>query len=328
MDYKKKVTVLSAVIGVLALAYALTLIFDPARRMERSDAYTWLKPADIDRVSRISISRPETQAAVEIARGGGGDWQLQRDGRALPAKQTRVSDFLAELAKQGSYPTVATSTAAHERLSVTEETATRITLSGDSGQPVLDILIGQTDTSGKNAYIRRADSGEVRSGENRFSPYTGADAGPWLNLRLFPKSEEDIPALSDVMRLRIEPADGEAMVFTRAERTWQVNFAATRLNPNRVDVFVKDILSSTADGFADSPEGTAFDGGRVVVELADGTSTTISFSAADENGKRFAQVSGTGFTYSLSGWMYDRFFLNPETFELPEAEAGSGDSGE
>jgi len=314
MEYRTKVIVLSCAAAALALAYALGVAFDPARRGARADAYAWLDPRDADRIYSIAISAAGGADPVVLLRAPGGGWVVAGEGGArYPARQARVGDFVAELSRRAPFPVRATSAAAHERLSLGEADAARVTAAGAAGPPLLDLLIGRQ--SGRNAYMRRAGRGEVRSGEDRFSHYVQAGRGSWYNLMFFPENDGGLFSIQDVARVSAYPPGGAApMVFTRSGRAWAAGFEIAALNSLRVDAFVRDIMLSSGESFA-SGEGAAFGDSRLALEFADGTSAEISFTAPDENGRRLASVSG-GLAYVVTGWMHDRLFPPPETFGL------------
>ncbi|MCL2191353.1 MAG: hypothetical protein FWB79_05140 [Treponema sp.] len=326
MEYRKKVVVLSCVIASLTLVYVGAIAFDPVRRGARSDVYAWLDARDTYRIGGIAITLPHLdpfEAAPEtvVLSRSGESWYVMRDGRRYPARRTRVNDFIAELTRRAPYPVRATSAAAHARLSLTPGEAARVTVAGGIGLPLLDLLLGQSDLTGRNVYMRRADRNEVRAGEDRFSAYVWAGRGSWYNLMLFPDSEDGSPSVTDVVRLTVyPPADetGEAppMVFTRVARTWDVTFDLAAVNSMRVDTFVRDILLSAGDDFADPAIGVAFGDSRLVLEFGDGSVTTISFTEPDENNRRLASVSGTNWVYSVTGWMHQRLFPPAENFGL------------
>ena len=314
MEYRKKVVVLSCVIASLVLVYVGAIVMDPARRGARSDIYAWLDPRDADGIAGISITLPGEAAAAVVLTRSGRHWSVLRDGRSYPARQTRVEDFIAELSRRAPYPVRATSTAAHARLSLTAGDATRVTVAANIGPPILDLLIGQADVSGRNLYMRRADRNEVRSGEDRLLAYVWADRGSWYDLMLFP---ENARTIQDVARLTLYPPEvGEPMVFTRAARAWNVSFDLEAVNSMRVDTFVRDILMSAGEDFADPTIGAEFGDSRLVVEFGDGSATTISFTEPNHDGRRLALVSDTNLVYTVSPWMHMRLFPDAEGFGL------------
>jgi hypothetical protein len=322
MEYRKKVVFLSCVVAALALAYVATLVLNPAARGERADFHAWLKPGDANRIDGISITGPYSDGAESVTLTRLlGKWYVARDGRSYPARATLVNDLIAELSGRAPYPVRATSAAAHARLSLTLGDATRVVVSGGIGPNLLDLLVGRSDPSGRGVYLRRTGENEVRLGEDKLSLNTLARPERWYNLLFFPENESGMPQVQDVMRLTVSPpADGTGnraapMIFTRAARSWDVNFEIEAVNSLKVDSLVRDILMGSGDAFADA-EGTVFDGGNLTLEFAGGDVTTIDFSLPDERGMRIARVSGGGLAYSVTGWMYGRLFPSPETFSL------------
>jgi len=329
MEYKKKVFALSCAVVILSLVYAATLVFDPARRGARADVYTWLDPRATDGIARIVFTLPAAYLppgapeTVVLSRNGSAWYVLRRGGR-YPARRQRVEDFLAELTTRAPFPVISTNAAAHERLALTPDDAARVTVSGVMGPPLLDMLLGHNDPSGRNVYLRRADRNEARSGRDRFSDFVWGERRSWYNLSLFPGSDEGI--VPDVTSLAMFPpaAGGETgpLVFTRVpgpwEAVWNVNFDLEAVNQARVNAFVRDVLMSVGEDFADARAApdAAFDDSRLVLELAGGGTVAIGFTAPDGDERRLASVSGTDIVYVVSGWMHRRLFPAAGTFGL------------
>ncbi|MDR0456417.1 MAG: DUF4340 domain-containing protein [Treponema sp.] len=327
MVYKKKLTVLSGIIAALALIYMVTVIFDPERRGARSAAYSWLEPAGAARISGITIANGEE--TVSLARNGG-KWFVSHDGKDYPAKDLRVEDFIAALAKRAPYPLRSSSASSHERLSLTEEQSTRITVAAGAGLPLLSLLMGQSDLTGQNVYLRKQGENEVRSGEDIFSVYTQSAPAAWYNLRLFPESENGKLDVVHVQRLTVYPPpftdNGEEVplrIFTRKGREWTFNFELARPDMAKVDNYIRDILNTSGDDFVSSvaPSDSLFNNSRIVLELGNGSINTVRLGPPDEDGKCFAAVSGSDWgVYSISAWASRRLFPDTESFEVDGAD--------
>ena len=324
MVYKKKLNVLLGIIAALALIYILTIIFDPERRGARSAAYSWLDPAETGKISGITIaSAGET---INLARNGG-KWFVSRDGKDYPAKTARVEDFIAALAKRAPYPLRSSSASSHERLSLTEGQAARVTVAAGAGLPLLNLLIGQSDLTAQNVYLRKQGENEVRSGEDIFSTYTRSAVTAWYNLRLFPESESGKLDASHVQRLTVYPPtdDGETAsphIFTRKGKEWTLNFELANPDMKKIDNYIRDIITASGDDFVTSvmPSDSLFNNSRIVVELGNGSVFTIRLGPPDEEGKRYAAVSGSDWVYSIPDWAGRRLLPDVGSFE-----AGSGD---
>jgi len=315
MTYKNKIITLSGVIAALAIVYILTIIFDPQARGSRSDSYSWLEPGQNNRISGISITREGD--TVNLSHNGG-KWFVTRDGKDYPARQVRVEDFLTVLSKKAPYPVRSSSASSHERLSLTPEKATQVTVSAGAGPPFLSLLIGQSDITGQNVYLRKQGQNEVRSGEDKFSVYTNSPLNSWYNLRLFPENEEGRLKDTDIQKLIVYPPDeGPSQIFTRSNKEWTFNFDITNPDFSKVDSYIRDILGVSGDDFIDgiSLSDPMFNTARVILELGNGTTRTIRLGPAEEEGKRYATVSGSDFVYSMPAWAAGKLFVEADTFK-------------
>jgi hypothetical protein len=322
--YKKKVFILSGVIAALAIIYILAVFFDPGRVGSRSEMYSWLEGGQSGKVNGIAIANE--YETINLSHNGG-KWFVSRDGgREYPARHFRVEDFLLALTTRASYPVRSNSGSSHERLSLTEGMAERVTVSGAAALPLLDLLIGHADATGRNVYLRKQGQNEVRSGEDIFTSYTRAPITSWYNLRLFPENEEGKLDAANVQRLAVypyAPAGGEALsgglplIFTRSGREWAFNFALANPGPGKVDSYIRDILGVSASDFAENmnPSDPLLNDSRIVMELGDGSIRTVRLSRPEEDGRRYAVVSGADWVYSLPGWAADRLFASTERFE-------------
>jgi len=322
MTYKNKIITLSSVIAALAIVYILTIIFDPQRTGARSDSYSWLEPGQNNRISGITIAKPGETLNISH---NGGKWFVTRDGKDYPARQVRVEDFLTVLSKRAPYPVRSSSSSSHERLSLTPETATQITVSAGAGPPLLALLIGQTDITGRSVYLRKQGQNEVRSGEDKFSVYTNSSINSWYNLRLFPENEDGKLDVKDIQRLIVyPPEDAEeapvaaiSQVFTRSNREWTFNFDITDPDFGKVDAYIRDILGVSGDDFIDgiSLSDPMFNSCRIIMELGNGATKTLRFGPPNEDtGARYATISGSDFVYSVPAWAVGKLFVSTENF--------------
>ena len=269
MRYRQKVTVLSCLAAALACVYVLTLVFDPERSGRRSDAYAWLDPRLRDSVDRVDFNGGESgggAGALSLLRRNG-RWVALRDGVEYPAREARVDELLGLLSRRASYPRRSVSSAGHGLFGLSGTTASRITLSGGAGLPLLDLLIGIADAGGGSLYMRRADSAEVRSGDGGLSAYIDNEARSWYDLRLFPETGDGRVLPDSVQRLTVIPpaqdleggtVEGVAMLISRAGNGWRIDAGDRSTEPggiekSRVDSYINGILSTTGDDFVPPP---------------------------------------------------------------------------
>jgi len=319
MTYKKKITVLTSIIAALVVVYILTVIFDPERRGSRSAAYAWLEPGQIDKISGITIAKPDETIALTR---NGGKWFVSNNGKDYPARELRVEDFIAALSKRAPYPVRSSSASTHERLSLTDGQAVRVTVAAGAGLPLLNLLIGQADLTGQGIYLRKQGQNEVRSGEDLFTSYTSASLASWYNLRLFPETENGRLTAANVQRLTVyhpteDGVSGPPQIFTRSGKTWTFNFELAKPDMAQVENYIKNILNTSGDDFIDyvTPSDSLFNHSRIVMELGDGSIRTIRLGPPDENGETLAAVSGSDWVYKIPSWASGRLFADTGEFE-------------
>jgi hypothetical protein len=250
---------------------------------------------------------------------------VSHDGKDYPARDSRIDDFIAALGKRAPYPVRSTGASSHERLSITDNQAVRVTVAAGAGPPLLSLLIGQQGVTGQDVYLRKQGQNEVRSGEDIFSNYTRSGLSSWDNLRLFPEAEKGKLDAAGVQRFivyaptddRIDGPQGVPLIFTRKNREWSFNFELANPDMKMVDNYLRDILNTSGDGFVDTvaPSDPMLNNGRIELQLGNNNIMTLRLGPPDENGIRFAAVSGSPWVYSIPNWISQRLFVTPESFE-------------
>jgi hypothetical protein len=166
--------------------------------------------------------------------------------------------------------------------------------------------------------MRKQGQNEVRSGENKFSAYTGSPASSWYNLRLFPESENGKIDTANVQRLTVYASEsGETpQIFSRWGTEWTFNFELLEPDMGKIDSYIRDILNTQGDDFVDTinASDSMFNHSRLVLELGDGAIRTIRFSRPDEDGKSYAAITGADLVYSIPSWTMLRLFPDVQTF--------------
>jgi hypothetical protein len=314
VTYRTKATVLAVINAALVTVFILGVVFNPERVVLRSALYSWLDVKQTDSVERITVNN---ENEITLIRKGGG-WTVLYDGNEYPARQFRVNDFIDILTKRAAYPVYSTSETSHERLSLTDDTSSRVTVTGTE-RPLLDLHIGLQDVTGKNIFLRKEGQNEVRSGADIFSGYVYQNPLFWCNLRLIPETETGKLDLTSVMRLTVTPPAGEdgqvrPRIFTREGRAWDSNLNM-RLDMDKTDSYVRDVLNTSGDGFAEDRAATDPDLNDcgILLEFEDGATKTVRFGPED-NGKRYAAVSGSTLVYSVPSYAILRLFPDISTF--------------
>jgi hypothetical protein len=332
MVYKKKVFILSILTAVLALIYAGTLFLSAERLNSRNAAYTWLDQKWVDLAERIEISGDSGTITLVYRNAL---WYVETAGVEYPARQGRVADLLRVLSTRAAYPLRGGAATSHERLGLSENSASRIVvwpagLGGTGAIPLLDLLIGSGGATGSEVFLRKNGLNEVRSGDDQFTVYLSSLPAAWYNLRLFPQEaalspQGRPPTLDMVQRVTVIAPDAPGpLVITRNENGWTVEgLAPDTLDGSRVDPFIRAILDAEGDDFVTglTPSDPVFNEGSIRLELGDGSSRTIRLGPLIQTedggtGKRAVFVTGSPYVYSLAEWTTTRLFRDISYFSL------------
>ncbi|MDR0719699.1 MAG: DUF4340 domain-containing protein, partial [Treponema sp.] len=310
----QKVFVLSLLIVVMILVLAGSFVFDPERQAARNSVYVWLDGAFADEADVLEIKGAKGQLILNRKNNV---WVIRQDGLDYPVKHGRVEDLFDMLSRRLSYPLRSRSEAALPRLGLVEDRASRITVRGGAGQPLLDLLIGFGDASGSDVYLRRAGSNEARSGEDLFTAFTESEKASWFDLRLFPNLETD-----SVQRIKVFPlkAEDEPFSLSRSGTGWIMENSSSLVDTRSVTSWLRTIADSEGQDFVAGPGDPDFGVGSIVLEMGNGSSRTLKAGELTEENTRNAKLSDTAYVYSLSEWAVNRIFIDRNSLSAPDAE--------
>lgn len=311
MTYKNKFIYLVSLIAVLSLAYLGSFIFSAEKSGARYASYVWLDSKLASRTSRIEISA-QGQFTELVKKNN--KWFVLHNEEEYPARQRRIEDFLGIFTKRGTWTVRTSNASAHERLGL-DDNASRITIHGEN-TVLLDILIGGSDITGREINIRKAGVNEVRTGDDKITPYITGPATNWFNLALIAESADGKLDAQSVQRISIYTETGTG-VFTRRNRGWTVT-GLEIANPDNsaIENYISIILNTEGDNFAEFiPEDDPIFTNRIVLEFGNGSISTIRLNDGDETGRRLARVSGSDYTYSIPSWAASRLFRDAASFE-------------
>ncbi|MDR3130270.1 MAG: DUF4340 domain-containing protein [Treponema sp.] len=330
MTYNRKVLILSIITATLALIYAGTFILAPERLNSRSSAYTWLESKLAEQAGRIEISQGGETLAL-VSRNA--LWYVETDGKEYPAKQGRIADLLRLITSRGAYPLRGSAVSSQERLGVGEDASHIVVRNGAGEAPLLDLLVGGADATGREVYLRKNGQNEVRSGENKFTAYLSPAPSAWYNLRLFPQEGTGALSLDMVQRVSVAvpPASGEdapvpPFLITKSGQGWAIEgVGVDEIDISKVDAYIRNIIDAEGDGFVTSMtvDEPVFNEGSVHIELGDGSTRTVKvgpffLEGEGETGKRTAVVSGSPYVYTLAEWIMSRLFRDAAYFKKSE----------
>jgi hypothetical protein len=336
MSSKKKIRILVISAALLALIYALTLFFDPDRINARHASFTWLSPGARDEADRIEITREGEKLELILENGL---WYALLDSQEIPVKQGRVDDLFRLLGTRGAFPRRGSSAASHGDLGL-GDTAARLVIRGP-GLPLLDLLVGKEDPSGREVFLRKNGENEFRSGDKLIASYVNGDRSSWYNLKLFEEKPLDL-----VQRVRVNFTGPEGITsygIVRSGEGWILERNSSAIDREKAETWIRGILEAqgediAAPGDPEGPgetaetltgpdpaaasmaeeagsitEGTAGNeagaeiplSGSVTVELGDGASLSLRIGAG-KDGKSPASVSGKLYAFVLPQWTVSR----------------------
>jgi len=318
VTYKNRLICLLSLIALLSLLYTGSLIFSPEQNNKRSASFVWLEPRLSARINRIEISPSQGSAGagqkIELAKKNN-TWVVLHNGNEYPARQIRVEDFISIFTSRAAWPIRSTSASSHSFYGLDGGTSSRVTIYGEN-TVLLELLLGNPDSTGREIYLRKAAQNEVRSGENKITQYIAGSVTSWYNLRLIQESENGELDIESVQRLSVYNG-AESQIFSRFNRGWDISGINVE-NPAQdlVENYIRIVLNTEGDNFAGLVSGNEqFNHRRIVLEFGNGKITTIGFSEPDEDGRLFANVSGSEYIYAIPSWAAARLFRDAASFE-------------
>ncbi|MDR2053230.1 MAG: DUF4340 domain-containing protein [Treponema sp.] len=336
MTFNQKLIIRASITLALALVLAATLVFSPERVSGRQSAYTWLESRLAEEAGRVEIKGGTETTLVRR----GDTWFAEYSGKEYPANPAAIEDLFKALTSKGIYAPRGNAASSHERLGLAEETASRITVSGDAGgTPLLTLLVGGSDVTGKEVYYRKAGQDEIRSGGGGIAAFLNYPRTSWYDLKIFP--DGGTLNTEQVYRITViapppeesgeEAAGGNVspppLVIQRTGEGWTVEgLAFEETDATRVETFVRQLLDSTADDYVPQMNAgeAVFNEGRILMEFSGLPARTIRLGPplahSEEDGsvtRRSAVQNNSPYVFALSSWTLTRLFRDREYFKRP-----------
>jgi hypothetical protein len=317
MVYKKKVIILGASAVFLALVYLVTLFFDPSRANARNERFTWLPPGAREDADKIEIIGGDEKFELVLRDG---KWFALLDAtggpQEVPLKQGRVDDIFRLLGTRGAFPRRGSSASSHKDLGLSINGSTtdgyRLVIRGGAGLPLLDLLVGQNDVSGKEVFLRKNGENEFRSGDKLIGSYVKADKTSWYDLKLFEET-----SVEQVQRVRVTfsgytgPEDETPLIgyidysIVRSAENWIMEGDSTPLDKDKTEAWIRGILEAQGDNFLPSQNNSAA-AARIAVELGDGSTLRLQVGETIEDNKAPAITGNKSYVYVLPRWTVTR----------------------
>ncbi|MDR0312512.1 MAG: DUF4340 domain-containing protein, partial [Treponema sp.] len=230
-------------------------------------------------------------------------WVMGAASSYYPVKQYRVEELLDSLTRKRNYPV--RSSSVDPAVLGLGDGALRITIRGGAGLPLLDLLIGSIDVSGKEVYLRKAGNKEIRSGPDVFTIYTNSTPQFWYDLRLFPELTPDMVQRVHLSMLSTPnsplPSENQ-LTIVRRNNGWIIENLDMPF-PNG-ESWVRSIIEAQAENFTSSQSTETY--ASITLELGTGAIRILNIGSPIADNSRIATVSGSAYSYSLSEWTVNR----------------------
>jgi hypothetical protein len=309
MLYNKKLTILGSAAIFLAVVYAATLFFDPSNTNARNERFTWLPAGARDKADKIEISSETQGEKLELVLRGG-KWFALMEADEVPIKQGRIDDLFRLLGTRGAFPRRGSSAASHEKVGLGSN-AYRVVIKGGAGMPLLDLLVGNGDSSGNDVFLRKYGENEFRSGDKLIGSYVTADKAAWYDLKIF-----DETPLTQVQRVRVNftgykgPEDETPLIgymdynISRSGDSWVMD--STQLDKDKVETWMQAVLEASAETILPSGNNTFDPAARIYIETGNGGNIALQIGAFNEDDKALAVATGKPFVFVLPRWTVTR----------------------
>ncbi|HUX13706.1 MAG TPA: DUF4340 domain-containing protein [Spirochaetia bacterium] len=192
MEFRRKVSVLGALIGMLTVALIAGVAFSAQYRGIAEANQPLLPSVRPDLVNAIEIedrSSADAVTVVRLSRPAGGNWEVMTGDESYPADSSKVRTFLSDLANLQSTRTVTTNPALYKEFQLDDAQASTVTLTAAHGSKV-SVYYGKDALEG--GYVRIGNDPTVYLGNKSLSFYVNRVAHSWYYLRLLPASISNI----------------------------------------------------------------------------------------------------------------------------------------
>ncbi|MEI8093183.1 MAG: DUF4340 domain-containing protein [Spirochaetales bacterium] len=300
MDYRTKVTVLSALLGLLTLTAVLGVVFSGQSMAQRQAQEALLPGFQADLVTSLEL--PKETVLTRTPAGTTQAWALKVSGQAYPAAPERVTDYLKALGGLRRERLVGRSVALAE---FGLDAPQSVLVKDKTGRVLFEILAGKSDASATKVYVQLKGSPEVWETDAALVRPLQVDFNTWADLTLAPgKKPSDLTRLTYTGAL--EAADKTKYAAfdlvkggTPEKPEWTNQLDKSK--PAKAVTWVNQVASYRFGVFFSPGEATAIDGsgGKLVLEWGDNTRTEVTLGARDAQ-NRYPATDG-----QRKFWVYD-----------------------
>jgi hypothetical protein len=323
MSFRTKLISLSAVIGVLAAAYVLGLIFSPASVRQRELETPLVVRLEADSVAKIRLMGPDGSLTLEKR---GDEWLVPMNGENYPAADSRIEALLDFVQSTKRSRLVTSNPEAWKDFGVDAEANQKIEMMDATGAMLLGLIVGKVDEGRGGTYVRLESANEVVLVNRMFDYYLNTAGRFWSYLRMFPADLEgtDINRVSLKSPAGFPSEEAGALSYTLLlgegrERNWKVLDSAAQLELDnaKVDRLANALAGLEGADFA--PPGAREQAGldspraELLVSTAKGQDFRLLVGNQVGEDRYYAALEGGEYVYEVA-----RFRLQALFKPLPE----------
>jgi hypothetical protein len=335
LAFRKRVLTLSVVIGVLAAAYVLGVVFSPASIRRREVEAPLVPRFDAQGVAKIRLTTGQGNVTLEKK---GEQWFVPIDSEQYPASDTRIQALLDFVRTIRRSRLITSNPEAWSDFGVDQAASSKIELLDATDNVTLEIIVGKEDQAQGGSYVRLGSSNEIVLVNRLFDYYLNTAGQFWSYLRMFPKDLEG----TNLNRISVQSAAGfptaasPALTYTlllgeERQRNWKVlgSSSGQELDNDKVDRLAGTLASLEGTGFATGVDAAAAGLTKPVAEIlastGDGQDLRLLVGASAGEERYYATVEGSRYIYEIALFRLQSLFkpladLRPE----PKPPAGGG----
>lgn len=275
----KTAFVRTAIPVLLIVLLAATFVL--GRRSGRTDAgliidpIVAIRPTDVERI-RIDarFSRPDAEPVVLFRVPEWDGWAAQLDAATVPARASRVEDFIERILSPRPQRIVTREPAHHAALYVSGATGDSVSLEDAEQSTLVRLLFGLPGRDRGSLYMRLGGEPTVFAVDPAPSFFLTRESEYWADTRVF-------PAPIDIDRVEFVRY-GDTHVFVREYRDGQDvwNDGAARVDASRVHGKLRALFGLQADSVR---RARPFVGETIVVRLDGRREYVVTYSGVDES---------------------------------------------
>ncbi len=319
VKFQKKVLILSVILGVLIVTYALGIIFSPANVRKREEGTPLFPILNKDLILHIEISSGDDVLTLKKT---GDAWTVLINGIYFPASESRVDSFFDHIIFLNRARIITGDPEKRGDFELEGDVAGRIKLFDGSERSLVDLFIGKEASGGQGSFVRIEGSNEIIQVDKSFSFYLNTERKFWSYLKLFPADlrGEDIIRISVTAK---NPPLNYTLVLDN-DRNWEVAGREELVLANdKVDALTNALVSFEGTefvaGISEDEAGFADSQGEVLFSTSGDRSFRLLIgNEQTEDDQYFVKLDGETYSYLAAKWRIERIFKTVQ--ELLEEE--------